>query len=116
LFIKTKVSMLDERINGKFKTVRFRLFQEQINGGLKECCDALIPTKEGDLVTWNGAANYAAKVNAGLEIISTLSEYWGIEAPIWFDGSESVNQLLPIPQQLITLSVTKDTKLRMEAA
>jgi hypothetical protein len=50
LFIKSKVAMLDERINSKFKTVRFRLFQEQINGGLKECCDALIPTEAGNLV------------------------------------------------------------------
>jgi DNA repair exonuclease SbcCD ATPase subunit len=115
LFIKTKVTMLDERINGKFKTVRFRLFQEQINGGLKECCDALIPTKEGNLVTWNGAANYAAKVNAGLEIISTLSEYWGIEVPVWFDNAESVTQLLPVTQQIITLAVRGgESKLKLE--
>jgi hypothetical protein len=115
LFIKNKVSMLDERINGKFKTVRFRLFQEQINGGLKECCDALVPTPEGNLVTWNGAANFAAKVNAGLEIISTLSDYWGIEVPIWFDGAESITHLLPVTQQIITLAVRDgDSKLKLE--
>lgn len=115
LFIKSKVAMLNERINGKFKTVRFRLFQEQINGGLKECCDALIPTQAGNLVTWNGAANFAAKVNAGLEIIATLSEHWGVDVPVWFDGKESVSQLLPIPQQVITLSVREGEKsLKME--
>ena len=115
LFIKSKVSMLDERINGKFKTVRFRLFQEQINGGLKECCDALIPTSEGNLVTWNGAANFAATVNAGLEIIATLAEYWGINIPVWFDGAESVTQFLDIPQQFITLAVREGEKiLRLE--
>lgn len=115
LFIKSKVAMLDEQINGKFKTVRFRLFQEQINGGLKECCDALIPTKEGNLVTWNGAANHAAKVNAGLEIIATLAEHWGISVPVWFDNAESVTRLLSIPQQVITLAVREDEKtLRFE--
>lgn len=115
LFIKSKVAMLDEQINGKFKTVRFRLFTEQINGGLKECCDALIPTKEGNLVTWNGAANHAAKVNAGLEIISTLAEHWGISVPVWFDNAESVTQFLSIPQQIITLSVREgETILRLE--
>lgn len=115
LFIKSKVAMLDERINGKFKTVRFRLFQEQINGGLKECCDAIVPTKEGNLVTWNGAANYAAKVNAGLEIIATLSEHWGVDVPVWLDGKESVSRLLPIPQQVITLSVREGEKsLKLE--
>jgi hypothetical protein len=114
LFIKSKVAMLDERINSKFKTVRFRLFQEQINGGLKECCDALIPTKEGNLVAWNGAANYAAKVNAGLEIITALAEHWGIELPVWFDGRESTNHLLSVPQQLITFSVSLDGELKFE--
>jgi hypothetical protein len=115
LFIKSKVAMLDERINGKFKTVRFNLFQEQINGGLKECCDALIPTREGNLVAWNGAANFAAKVNAGLEIIATLSEHWGIDVPVWFDGKESISQLLRIPQQVITLSVREgENTLKLE--
>lgn len=115
LFIKSKVAMLDDRINGKFKTVRFRLFQEQINGGLKECCDALIPTKEGNLVTWNGAANHAAKVNAGLEIIATLAEHWGISVPVWFDNAESVTRILPIPQQVITLAVREgENTLRLE--
>jgi hypothetical protein len=115
LFIKSKVAMLDEQINSKFKTVRFRLFTEQINGGLKECCDALIPTKEGNVVTWNGAANHAAKINAGLEIISTLSEHWGISVPVWFDNAESVTRLLSVPQQIITLSVREgEAKLRLE--
>jgi hypothetical protein len=115
LFVKSKVAMLDERINGKFKTVRFRLFQEYINGGLKECCDVLIPTQAGNVVAWSGAANFAAKVNAGLEIIATLSEFWGVDVPVWFDGKESVSQLLPVPQQVITLSVREGEKsLKLE--
>jgi hypothetical protein len=115
LFVKSKVAMLDERINGKFKTVRFRLFQEQINGGLKECCDALIPTKESNLVLWNNGANTAAKVNAGLEIISTLAAHWGVDVPVWFDGRESVTALLPISQQIISFDVLKgESKLKLE--
>ncbi|GHV35024.1 hypothetical protein FACS1894187_06830 [Synergistales bacterium] len=91
------------------------MFQEQINGGLKECCDALIPTKEGNLVTWNGAANHAAKINAGLEIIETLAEHWGVSVPVWFDGAESVTRLLPIKQQVITLAVREgENTLRLE--
>ena len=33
-FIRDKVSRLDERINSRFSLVRFRLFREQLNGGL----------------------------------------------------------------------------------
>ncbi len=115
LFVKSKVAMLDEQINGKFKSVRFRLFKTQVNGGLDECCDALIPTKEGNLVTWSGAANHAAKINAGLEIIATLAEHWGISVPVWFDNAESVTQLRAMNQQVITLAVREEEKtLRLE--
>ena len=37
-FIRTKVNLLEEKINSKFKYARFKLFEEQINGGLKETC------------------------------------------------------------------------------
>jgi DNA repair exonuclease SbcCD ATPase subunit len=115
LFIKSKVALLDERINGKFKKVRFQLFQEQVNGGLKDCCDALVLTDEGNLVAWNNGANTAAKVNAGFEIIATLAEHWGIDVPVWFDGRESVTKLLVIPQQVISFAVREgETKLRLE--
>jgi hypothetical protein len=37
-FTRTKVSMLESKINRKFKYARFRLFEEQVNGGLKDVC------------------------------------------------------------------------------
>ena len=45
-FIKAKVSMLTDRINSKFNSVRFRLFVEQINGGIKEDCEVMVPADE----------------------------------------------------------------------
>src|SRR5699024_6679961 len=35
-FTRTKVDMLTENINEKFKYARFNLFREQVNGGLDE--------------------------------------------------------------------------------
>lgn len=113
-FIKTKVSMLDERINAKFHNVRFRLFENQINGGIKECCDVMIPSDSG-LVPFSGANN-AAKLNAGLEIIDTLSEFWGVQMPVFVDNAESVVRLNPISPQVIRLVVSEsDPVLRTEA-
>ena len=66
-FTKAKVSMLTERINEKFRRLRFQLFSEQINGGVEECCEVLIPNDAGVPVPWRDANN-AAKINAGLEI------------------------------------------------
>ncbi len=111
-FIKTKVSMLDEHINTKFQNVRFRLFETQINGGIKECCDVMVPSNEG-LVPFSDANN-AAKLNAGLEIIDTLSCAWEIQMPVFVDNAESVVALNPIAPQVIRLVVSaSDHVLRM---
>ncbi|MDR1630051.1 MAG: AAA family ATPase [Oscillospiraceae bacterium] len=114
LFTKTKVSMLTSKINEKFRKVRFRLFVEQINGGLKEDCEVMVPTEDGRLVPF-AFANNAGRINAGLEIIDTLSRHWGIEMPVFVDNAESVTRIIPIDTQIIRLVVSEaDKKLRVE--
>nr|WP_195366000.1 AAA family ATPase [[Eubacterium] tenue] len=108
LFIKTRVNMLESNINSKFKNVRFKLFDIQVNGGVNETCEALI----------NGVpfsnANTAGQINAGLDIIDTLSKHFGVQAPIFIDNRESVNELIDIDSQIINLVVTKDNPLKIE--
>lgn len=114
LFTKKKVAALTERINGKFKSVRFRLFVEQLNGGLKEDCEVMIPRGDGTLVPY-AFANNAARINAGLEIINTLAEHWNIRMPVFIDNAESVTHLENSDTQIIRLVVSEaDKKLRME--
>lgn len=114
LFTKKKVSALTERINGKFKRVRFRLFIEQLNGGLKEDCEVMIPRDDGTLVPYT-FANNAARINAGLEIINTLAEHWNIRMPVFIDNAESVTHLENSDTQIIRLVVSEaDKKLRLE--
>lgn len=108
-FIRTKVELLEGSINKKFKgAVTFKLFNNQVNGGLSETCEALI----------NGVpfsdANTAAKINAGLSIINTLCEHYNISAPVFVDNSESVNELNKTGSQLIKLVVSLDKKLNVE--
>ena len=67
-FLRTKVAMLTERINRQFQMVRFRLFTQQINGALREDCEAMVLC-EGRYVPY-GYANNAARINAGMEIIA----------------------------------------------
>lgn len=114
LFTKAKVAALTDRINGKFESVRFRLFQEQLNGGLKEDCEVMIPAADGRMVPYT-FANNAARINAGLEIIGTLSEHWGLKMPVFIDNAESVTHLTQTSTQTIRLVVSEaDKKLRME--
>lgn len=113
-FTRAKVSMLTESINSKFEQVRFKLFAEQINGGVKECCEVLIPAPDGSLIPYQ-TANNAAKITAGLEIIATLSRSYGVSLPVFVDNAESITQLTPEKDmQIIRLVVSAgDKKLRL---
>ncbi|ASA26339.1 hypothetical protein B9T62_15150 [Paenibacillus donghaensis] len=111
-FTKTKVSMLDAKINSKFKLARFRLFEEQINGGLKEVCDTLYKG-----VPYDGGLNNAARINVGLDIINTLGNHYGFSAPIFVDNAEAVTRLIGTDAQVIQLVVSEaDKRLRVETA
>lgn len=114
LFIKTKVSMLTDKINSKFENVRFRLFVEQQNGGVKEDCEVMVRNDKGVLVPYANANN-AGKINAGLEIIEVLSEHYGVTMPIFVDNAEGVTKLKEMSSQVIRLVVSEEDKaLRLE--
>jgi DNA repair exonuclease SbcCD ATPase subunit len=109
-FIRTKVNLLEEKINSKFKYAKFRLFAEQINGGLTEVCET---TFQG--VGYSSGLNNAARINVGLDIINTLSEHYGFSAPIFVDNSEAVTKLIDTNAQVISLVVSEaDKVLRVE--
>lgn len=100
-FIAKKISMLEEKVNSKFKTVRFRLFKQNKNGNLEDDCTALI-----NGVPFSGA-NDAAKVQAGVEIINIICKHYDFNAPIFIDNKESVSELPSTDSQLITMTVDK---------
>lgn len=116
VFTKAKVSALTERINSKFRSVSFQLFTEQVNGGLSECCEVLVPSEGGAMVPY-ATANHAARVNAGLEIVATIAEHFGQEMPVIVDNAESVTRLIDTDGQVIRLVVSEaDKTLRVEVA
>lgn len=109
-FTRTKVSMLESKINRKFKYARFRLFEEQVNGGLKDVCKTMY-----NGVPYEGGLNNAARINVGLDIIDTLGEHYGFSAPIFVDNAEAVTKLIDTDAQVIRLVVSEgDKKLRLE--
>lgn len=109
-FIKRKVELLEDKINSKFNLARFKMFEEQINGGIKEVCET----------TFNGVPysdlNNGMKINIGLDVIRTLSEHYNMHFPLFVDNAESVTQLLDAGSQMIRLVVSEpDKQLRVEA-
>jgi hypothetical protein len=84
---------------------RFKLFENQINGGINETCVTLY---QG--VPWGSGLNTGAEMNVGLDIIRTLQAHYGIQAPIWIDHAESVTEILKVDAQMIKLIVDKNHK------
>lgn len=107
-YIKTYTHLVSDKINNLFTYVEFKLFDTQINGGIQETADA---TYKG--VPY-GSLNSAAQINAGLDIINSLSKHYDKQIPIFVDNAESINDLAKTESQLITLSVSKFKNLRIE--
>ena len=109
-FVMEKMQRISELINSKFDTVSWKLFDIQINGGVKECCECTV----------NGvpysALNSGHRIVAGLDIIRSLSQLYEASAPIFIDNSESINEFnLPdMDAQMICLSVSEDRELKAE--
>ena len=109
-FVMEKMQRISELINSKFDTVSWKLFDIQINGGVKECCECTV----------NGvpysALNSGHRIVAGLDIIRSLSQLYEASAPIFIDNAESINEFnLPdMDAQMICLSVSEDRELKAE--
>lgn len=113
LYSKTKAELLNEKVNSHFKTLRFRLFIEQQNGGIADDCEALIPCS-GTYVPFK-SANNAARINAGLEVLDALGDFYKVQLPIFIDNSEGCTAIRPTKAQQIRLYVSdKDKVLREE--
>lgn len=107
-YIKTYTELVSDKINNLFNYVEFKLFDIQINGGIQETAEA----------TYNGvpygSLNSAAKINAGLDVIKSLSEHYDKQIPVFVDNAESINDIADTNSQLITLSVNKLKNLKIE--
>jgi len=107
-FTKKKIETIESRINGKFKYVTFKMFNQQINGGEAETCETMV-----DNVPYSDLNN-AARINAGLDIINALSEHYGVHVPCFIDNAESITRLIEVQSQIIRLVVSEqDKKLRV---
>lgn len=107
-YTKVYVSLVSDKINDSFDLVKFKLFENQINGGITETCEATFKgVPYSDL-------NNAAKINAGLDVINSLSDKFDLKVPIFIDNAESVNELIETDTQLVRLVVSKDKELKID--
>ena len=103
-FVRQKMVKLEEFVNSKFSIVEFRLFDHLD----KPNCITMVKCKDS-LVNYQDA-NTASKINAGVDIINVLCNYYKVNAPIFIDNRESVTNLLETKSQLFNLIVDKKCK------
>lgn len=110
-FTKAKMTMISKIVNEKFSIVDWKLFDKQVNGAVVECCECTV----------NGvpfsSLNTGHRIVAGLDIINTLLELYGVTAPIFIDNAEAVNEFnLPeLDAQMVLLSVSDDKEMKVES-
>ena len=109
-FIKYKLDKISDSINAMFDGISFKLFDIQLNGGVKEVCECTV-----NGVPY-GSLNNGHRIIAGLQIIKALQKLYGAYLPIFTDNAESVNDFnLPdMDCQLIKLKVSDDKELKVE--
>lgn len=103
-FTRAKCNLLTDRINSKFQITKFRLFENQINLGLRDTCIAMV-----DGVPYSDLNN-AMKIRCGADIVRTLQKHYGVHPPIWFDNKESVIGPIEMDCQIINLIVSEEDK------
>lgn len=101
-FNKLKITEIESLVNSKFNLVKFKMFENQLNGGIAETCGCMIDgVPFADL-------NTAKKINAGIDIINGLNEFFKISAPIFIDGRESITKIIETKNQIVNLVVDAD--------
>lgn len=108
-FETEKVNAIELKVNEMFGLVQFKMFNELINGGYEPTCEAMI-----DGVPFSSLSN-AERINAGIDIINTLSKHFDVTGPIWIDNAESITKIIDTESQLIRLVVVEGlNKLKVE--
>jgi len=111
-FVTERCSALEESINEKFPTVRWKLFDTQINGGIVDVCEAKVNC-DGHYVPYS-TANTAAQVHADIEIVDVLSKAYDVRIPLFVDNAERCNHIPKIDSQIITMAVSTDENITIK--
>lgn len=106
-FVTDKMNRVSELINSMFDGVKFKLFDYQINGGVRECCECTVNgVPYSDL-------NHGHQILAGVKIIQGFQKIKGLQLPVIVDNAEalSTDNIPKIDGQLILLAVSDEPEL-----
>ncbi len=98
----TESAMVESAVNGRFKYVDFKLFAQNLNGSIDDCCEA----------TLNGVPyldmSCGQKIIVGIDIINVLSAHYDLSVPLYIDNAESLTLPVESTSQTIELYAQKN--------
>lgn len=102
-FLRIKVSLIEDRVNDRFKLASFKLFKENLtNDEVEEICE--VTDKEG--IPFEKGLNHSARMNVGSDIINVLSGHYGFYPIIFYDNAEASTNIIDTKNQQVRLYVT----------
>lgn len=94
---KEYMESVNNIVSKHFKYIKFKMFNQLINSSLEDTCEIIYDgTPYPD-------CNTERKINAGLDIINAISNYYGISATVWIDNAETVSEFITTKAQTIRL-------------
>lgn len=110
-YTKADIEAVETAINSRFSLIRWRMYEQTIEGTDVETCVATI-----DGVPFN-SLNSAGQMLAGLDVIRTFCQYYGATAPVFIDNAESISQTdFALDSQVIRLQVVEGAALELKQA
>lgn len=109
-FIRYKMDKVSETINSMFDGISFKLFDMQLNGGMKETCECTV------VGVPYGSLNNGHRIIAGLQIIKALQKLYDVQMPVFVDNAEAISEgnMPQMDCQLVLLKVSDDKELKVE--
>ena len=93
--------LIETAVNDRFKHVRFKLFNQLLNGSIEDCCEAMlhgVPYSD---------CSYGQKILIGIDIINVLSAHYGYAVPLFIDNAESLTLPIEAASQTVKLFATE---------
>ena len=107
-FNKYFMEAIEKAVNSNFsENIRFKMFEQQVNGGEKPTCICLV-----DGVPFNDV-NTGGQINAGLEVIKLLQNHFKLVAPVFVDNRESVSKIIDLDCQVINMTKVEGSEFTL---
>ena len=103
-YVRAESELINDVVNEKFEVAEFRMFREQMNGEMVDCCDVIYNGVEyRDLST-------GERIYVGIDIVGVLSKHWDVYVPLFIDHMESLTLPVEIDTQVVKLYAREGVK------